>query len=466
MAGRRLRLAIVAGAFVVSRAALVALGVRFDISLMPVYWQLLDVRLLQHHLAQSLWNLHSQPPGFNLLVGLALKLVPHHVAGAFHLLFLVLGLAAALALEVVLERLGFRPWLSVALAVLLSCAPFWLVYENWLYNEYIVMTLLLIGAFALTQFAREWRVRWGVAFFSILAAIVYTRSSFQIEWLALVIACLCVIGRDRWRTILKAAAVPLLIVVLLYAKNAVMFGSATTSSWIGMDLARITLWVAPDSEKQRLVHEGKLSRVALIDPFAALSDYKGLVRPARRTGVPALDDATKANGAVNLNNLEYIHLSHIYLRQALLFMRYDPAGYAHGIGKAAGKLSVPATDYSYVYPQRDKIRIWDRVFNGIVYWRTPWFHGIGFGLVLIYVVTALWGLLFFIRGARRGSASPAAAATIFIWATSMYLLLVGSLTDFGENERVHLPIDPLVLVLAALVVRDVVRRLRQRNAAA
>ncbi len=68
--------------------------------------------------------------------------------------------------------------------------------------------------------------------------------------------------------------------------------------------------------------------------------------------------------------------------------------------------------------------------------------------------------MFFVRGARRGSASPAAAATVFIWATSMYLLLVGSLTDFGENERVHLPIDPLVLVLAALVVRDGVRRLR------
>ncbi|HTO25577.1 MAG TPA: hypothetical protein VMJ49_06715, partial [Gaiellaceae bacterium] len=100
------------------------------------------------------------------------------------------------------------------------------------------------------------------------------------------------------------------------------------------------------------------------------------------------------------------------------------------------------------------------------YWRTPWFHRIGFGLVLMYVVTAIWGLLLFVRLARRPAASAADATTIFLWSTSVYLLLVGSLTDFGENERIHLPIDPFVLVLAALVVRDVVGRVRQRSAGA
>ena len=464
--GRPLRLSIVAATFVVSRIVLVALGVRFDISLMPWFWEVLDLHVLEHHLAQSVWYLHAEPPGFDLLIGLALKLFPHHVSGAFHVLFLVLGLAAALALEIVLERLGFRPWLSVVLAVLISCAPFWLVYENWLYTEYIVMTLLIVGAFALTAFAREWRVGWGVAFFSILAAIVYTRSSFQLVWMLLVVACLCAVARDRWRTILKAAALPLLVVVLLYAKNGIMFGSFTTSSWFGMDLARITLWVAPQSEKQKLVDEHKLSRIALIDPFSPLNRYKGIVTPPRPTGIPVLDRQAKYNGGVNLNDKAYLEISRMYLRQALLFIRYDPEGYARGVGKAAGKLSVPATDYSYVYPQRDKIRIWDQVFNGVVYWRTPWFHRIGFGLVLMYVVTAIWGLLLFVRLARRRAASAADATTIFLWSTSVYLLLVGSLTDFGENERIHLPIDPLVLVLAALVVRDVFRRVRQRSAGA
>lgn len=461
---RILRLAVVAGAFVVSRLLLVALGVRFDISLMPWLWQLLDVRLLQHHLAQSLWNLHSQPPVFNLLVGLVLKLFPHHVAGAFHLVFLVLGLAAALALEVVLERLSFGPRVAVALAVVISCSPFWLVYENWLYYEYIVMTLLVIAALALSEFARSWRARWGVAFFALLALVVYTRASFQVVWMLLVVACLCFVRRDAWRPILKAAAIPVLVVVLLYAKNVVLFGVPSTSSWFGMNLARITLWVAPASEKQRLVAEGKLSRVALVDPFSPLSDYKGIVRPPRHTGVPALDRPAKSNGGVNLNDRAYIDLSRTYLKQALLFIRYDPGGYARGIGKAAGKLSVPATAYSYVYPERDKIRLWDRIFNGVVYWQTPWFHRIGFGLLLMYLASAVWGLRLFIRLGRDRHASAADVTTVFLWATTVYLCLVATLTDFGENERVHLSIDVFVLVLAALVVRDVARTLRRRQA--
>jgi len=460
----RVRLAVVAAAFIATRALLVVLGVRFDIALMPWLWQLLDVRLLHHHLAQSLWNLHSQPPLFNLLVGLALKLFPHHVAGAFHALFLVLGLSAALALEVVLERLGVRPWPAVALAVIVSSAPFWLVYENWLYYEYIVMTLLVIAAFTLAQFARAWSVRWGAAFFTLLALVVYTRASFQIVWMLLVVACLGLVRHDAWRPIVKAAALPLLVVALLYAKNTVMFGVPSTTSWFGMNLARITLWTAPAAEKQRLVAEGKLSRLALVDPFSSLSDYKGLYRPHRPTGVPALDRAAKSNGAVNLNDRAYIGLSRAYLRQALLFIRYEPTGYLRGIGKAAGKLSVPATDYSYVYTERDKIRLWDQIFNSVVYWRTPWLHRIGLGLILMYVATTIWGLLLFVRLARRGAASAADTTTTFLWITTVYLCVVASLTDFGENERVHLPIDPLVLVLAALVVRDVARRVSTRRA--
>jgi hypothetical protein len=453
--GRLGALALVAAAFVVSRAVVAALGVRFDVSLVPWLWQLLDLELLHHRLAQSLWHLHSQPPMFNLAVGVALKLFPGHLAGAFHALFLLLGLTAALSLELLLERLGFRRGVSVGLAVLISCAPWWLVYENWLYYEYPVMCLLIVAALVLSEFVRDWRLRWGVPFFLLLALIVYTRASFQVVWLLLVVAVLALVRRDAWRPVLLAAAVPLLLVALLYAKNTVQFGVPSTTSWFGMNLARITLWANPQAETERLVAEGKLSRVALVPPFSPLAKYKDAgLPPVKRTGVPALDRPAKSNGSVNLNDRAYIDLSRRYLKDSLRYIRYHPSGYARGVAKAAGKLSVPATDYSYVYPERAKIRAWDRVFNGLVYWRTPWTHGIGLALPLLYVLEVLWGLSLLVRSLRRRAASGAQLVALFLWATVAYLLLLASLTDFGENERVHLPIDPLVLVLAALLVRD------------
>ena len=464
MRGRFGALALVAAAFVASRSIIAALGVRFDISLVPWLWQLLDLQLLQHRLAESLWHLHSQPPLFNLAVGVALKVVPNHVAGAFHLLFLLLGLTAALSLEVVLERLGFRRAVSVGLAVLISCAPWWLVYENWLYYEYPVMCLLIVAALALSKFVGGWRLRWGVPFFLLLAVIVYTRASFQIVWMVLVVAVLALVRRDAWRPILKAAALPLLLVALLYAKNTVQFGVPSTTSWFGMNLARITLWANPRAETERLVAEGKLSRVALVPPFSPLAKYKDAgLPPTKRTGIPALDRPMKSNGGVNLNDRAYIDLSRRYLKDSLRYIRYHPSGYLRGVGKAAGKLSVPATDYSYVYPERSKIRAWDRVFNGLVYWRTPWTHGIGLALPLLYVLEVLWGLSLLVRSLRRRAASEASLVALFLWATVTYLLLLASLTDFGENERVHLPIDPFVLVLAALVLRDGAHRVASKR---
>src|SRR6185437_13942463 len=98
--------------------------------------------------------------------------------------------------------------------------------------------------------------------FMLMALAIYTRQVFQLPWLALLVVLLALASR-RPKAVLRAAAVPLVLVVLLYAKNAVLFGVPTTSSWFGMNMARITLNVAPRSELQRLVAEGRLSRLAL-----------------------------------------------------------------------------------------------------------------------------------------------------------------------------------------------------------
>jgi hypothetical protein len=303
-----------------------------------------------------------------------------------------------------------------------------------------------------------------VLFFFLLAAVIFTRASFQAVWLLVVLVILLVTRRETRGTILKAAAIPVLLVALLYAKQFAQFGVPSTTSWFGMNLARITVGIAPRSQLQTLVADGKLSKIVLVQPFSPLSEYSGMgIPPARQTGVPALDDATKANGAVNLNNLAYIDLSRRYLRQSLLYIRYEPFGYLHGVGKALGKLSVPATDYSYVFPERSKVRVWDRVFNAVVYWRTPWAHGIGFALPLMYVAEAIWGLTLLVRSVRARVGHPPATTVLFIWATTVYLLLLAALTDFGENQRVHLPIDPLVLILAALVCRDLAHWVQARR---
>jgi hypothetical protein len=327
-----------------------------------------------------------------------------------------------------------------------------------------MMVLLVLIGIAAVRYAGEWRFRDGLVLFMLMTIAVYTRQVFQLPWVFLVVALLAIASR-RPKTVLKAAAIPLVLVLLLYAKNAVVFGVPSTSSWFGMNMARITLNVAPKSEVGRLVREGKLSRVALVTPLSPLSSYRGLVPTPKPTGIPVLDQPLKSTGAVNLNAKPFIEISRRYATDSLKLVRADPKIYAKGIAMASGKLSVPATDYSYVYPERDAIRWWDRVFNFAVYFRLPGLHGIGWFLPLMYLGVCTFGLRYVVRILRAGTAGPREAALLVLIVTVVYFLAVAAFLDYGENQRVHLIIDDVLLVLVAAGLHDwaCARRLRRTS---
>jgi hypothetical protein len=64
---------LLTAAFVISRIAYYRAGVRFDLSPLFGYWQYVDLDLLRHDLVRSVYYLHSQPPLFNLYLGLVVK---------------------------------------------------------------------------------------------------------------------------------------------------------------------------------------------------------------------------------------------------------------------------------------------------------------------------------------------------------------------------------------------------------
>jgi len=279
----------------------------------------------------------------------------------------------------------------------------------------------------------------------------------------LLLIAVLVLASRRPGAVCRAAAIPLVLVVLLYAKNLALFGVPSTSSWFGMNMARITLNVTPRSELERLVAEGKLSRLALVPPLSQLSAYRGLVPPEKPTGIPVLDRPTKASGSVNLNAKPFIRISRQYATQSLKLIRADPKEYAKGIAMAAGKLSVPATDYSYVYPERDKIRWWDRIFNFAVYLRLPGLHGIGFFLPLMYLGVTVFGLRYTVRVLRAGTATPSETTLAVLIVTVVYFLAVAAFLDYGENQRVHLIVDDVLLLLVAVGLASRFAELQRRN---
>jgi hypothetical protein len=446
---QRLPTAVVLAGFAASRLAAYGAGVRFDASQLHYAIQNVDPELLRTRLAESLFYLHGQPPLWNLTLGIVLKIAPHHVSGTFGVLFLALGIVESVALLRLLERLSVPTAPAVVVTVALIASPAFLIFENWLFYDYPMLVALTLSALALYRYLdRPTAVR-GLAFFSLLAVVILTRSIFQIVWLVLV-AGLVVLARRPSRSVLALSALPLLLVAGVSVKNAVLFGTPTTSSWLGMNLARVTVAQLPQAERERLVREGTLSRVSLVRPFAPLADYAGAVPAARRWGVPVLDEPTKQNGARNLEAATYITISRRYLHDDLWVIRSRPGAYVHGLKRALEDFFQPATHEPFVMRNRSKVAVWDRFYNRFLYGSYARTNLAGVLLTLGYGAGLMYGLFIVLALLRRRRRPDQTEATLlFIALTVLYVLLAGNLTDVGENARFRLVLDPIAAALLA-----------------
>ena len=66
--------------------------------------------------------------------------------------------------------------------------------------------------------------------------MVMLNSTYQVEWFRVAAAIVLVASRRHWRQVLAVACVLLVLILTWYVKDAVMFGTTTTSSWLGMNL--------------------------------------------------------------------------------------------------------------------------------------------------------------------------------------------------------------------------------------
>src|SRR5436305_440952 len=101
--------------FALSRLCYFAAGVRFDAMPLTRFFQFLDPELMKHRLFESLLYMHTQPPGFNLLTGLVVKLFPESYTAAFHVLYLACGVSLCFTIYRLMRIFGVRPWLGAGL---------------------------------------------------------------------------------------------------------------------------------------------------------------------------------------------------------------------------------------------------------------------------------------------------------------------------------------------------------------
>jgi hypothetical protein len=263
--------------------------------------------------------------------------------------------------------------------------------------------------------------------------------------------------------VLLAAAVPVLVVAAVYAKNLVVFGRFTASTWTGMNLWATTGTYVPRAERERLVAQGRMSAAALVDRFESVEVYPAEWRGRPPADVPALTEVRRSSGFPNFNNFAYVAIGEHYLHDALAAVRYRPAGLVKGLAKAWFCYFKSPTDYVLLEPNWDRLALLNRVFDYLLAGRLPVDFGrLGFiplrsdrghfiGLLLLVGLPLVWcyGLA---KARRAGDAGPR-LALLFMLGTVAWVALVGNTLEAGENQRFRFATDPLSLVLLGYFIQ-------------
>lgn len=448
-----------------SRALFYLAGVRFDLQPLSSFWQLIDPALLRTDLARSLWNLHAQPPLFNALVGSVLQLAGEAVGPVFHLLFLLCSWGMGLAMLALMRRLGAPPRLRWSATGLFLVGPGAVLYENHLFYTLPVAALLAGSALFLHCWAREGRLRDAFSFWSLAAAVVLSRSVFHPLWFLLLFAGLCFLRRGEQRLLVKAAALPALILLFWFGRGTVLFAEAGGSSWLGMSLAKMLTMRLSDQDLAAFAAGPPPAPILGIRPFRELPAYAALVPQPELTGVPVLDQPFKSTGAPNFHHLAYLDLSRQYLGAVAERVRSRPTIYARAVAFAFGFYFAPAHDSHLLAENRRKIRLWDRGTCLLLgQWRLlDWQNGkprFAWFLLLGLPLVTGEGLLRLARARRAGELASADALTLaYLLFTILWVTWVGNGLELGENYRFRFEIDPFFVILTVMAVCPLLKRL-------
>ncbi len=474
--------------FVLSRVLMFLAGIRFETWGNRLIMHFVHPSMLRTNLLESVFHLHSQPPLFNLFIGIVIKLFTQNIPLAFQSCYLVCGLLLTWSLYILMARTGVSSRLAGILTSLFMISPATILFENILLYTYPVVALLSLSGVVLFSFLENGRFRDGLVFFLLLMLISLTRSLYHLVWIVAATGVLIILQRNMWKTILKTALLPLLVVFALYAKNYVLFGTFSSSTWMGMSFFKMTTHILPEEKRLELIGTGKVSELAVLPSYRGLWYYRDRIDlPSfEKTGIPILDLEHYSTGGLNYNNLSYISLSSQYMKDALYVLSHYPSTFIKGLISSFKIYFYPSSDWFAMMDETNKNRkvlqpyiaplnmmVCGQIFNTNDPTFSPEYTWqqytqpagkIGLCIVVWVLVSFVFGGLYNINEIRTKGWNSARAGTMaYLLIAIVYVTLVGNCLEVGENHRFRYNINPFLLVFFGLFLQDMTVRFRKNR---
>lgn len=477
-------IAVILLAFAVSRVLFYLAGVQFVSHESDDLYQFIDPVLLKDRLLESLWFLHSQPPLLNALIGIALK-----VSGdGAHTVLMVLWMFMGAVIPILIYHLGMRltgsRFWTLGGALFFIANPASILFENWLFYSYPVAILTLLWVLIVARIAEHPSWINACQLGCVALVLAWLRSPFHITVIAVLLAAsaLVVSGTAR-RRIVIAGMISIAAISGLYIKNYVLFGQFSSSSWLGMNLARISVMKVDSVSRLSMVAAGTLSPVSMIRPFKPLSAYR-CISAWPGEDIPVLTVPIKSTGGPNLNHYCYLEIEAQYRRDCYHVITHMPGTYLRGIVAAWMNFFIPASDFWFGNPNPAIIGPYVRAFNTVFFGQFIPREQIPRGrsdireiilkkclacglwlVILIPVSVAIairHGLVLRSTANRHDRTRP----VILLISVALFAVfsIVANMFEVGENNRFRFEVEPVMMLLFIHTLHHIARSFKSRMA--
>ncbi len=426
----------------------------------------LDEQLCKDNFLECLYYTHHKPPLFLLFLGLVYLLPATSFIPIYHAIYLLMGMIFTVTLFGVMDLFDIpRKW-SVPLTALFMLGPSVIAYEHWLYYTYPCALMLCLSVLFLQLYFKYDKHGYLFAYFLLLAVLILTRSLFHLAWFMLFVLILAVYRRRFWKKILMAAALPFLLVLAFYVKNALLFGLFTTSSQAGFELSIMAMNQMPNEQREQLIREGKLSEFVAMGSHESVETYERFY-PLKEAGIPILDQKVKSNGRVNYSHQIYLPVNRHFLEDSFYVLKHYPGYYLEALRYSTFRYLLPGPSKLGGEGRNARLmkrmslyeRVYNMIFLGQILPRTPcWtfrlnhslyevraslFWLVGFPLLMVWIGIFLARILFGDDKHKKNF-----IPLLFMWLTTGYISFIS--IALNGNNRHRFLVESFVVIFVGL----------------
>ena len=425
------------------------------------FYQVLPSDLLQTKFLESIWNLHSQPPLFNVYGAILMKLQPDGFLQLLHYTNILLGgLITGFVYRMTLVT-THNNRISILSALAIAFYPTLILYEAYILYTLFVTFLISTSVFFLSRFEESNQKLFLLAMVFSINLVILTRSIFHLFILIPILILVTILKKHHWKILLLSAFAISLLAIVWYGKNSAKFDFFGASSWYGLNLWRIAYRGYSDTELRDLVNQD------IIDEWVVETE---VFRPPSDYAIYGFDKSSEieALNRDDYNNINYIDISRGYYRNAVNLIKYSPKRYLNNVATAYTRFTSPSSRNDHLFLNAESIRTFEAIVSqGIqgqffmeIAGLNTFYSFFTFLIPLsVFVYIVLFLNAFRVRKKSFTNAIRNDPTMVMILLIIIYMTFASILFELGENTRFKFLIEPVFWVFVVTITYRLLGRI-------